>query len=55
MISGKGRDGQYAVYDLFTGQQLLEPKYTRILYAADYVYALENNTWHTFRVNRIFA
>ncbi|MCD8197445.1 MAG: hypothetical protein LUE24_09845 [Lachnospiraceae bacterium] len=56
MVSAAGTsDGQtgYGVFDLFTGRQLLDYKYSSIQYVSGYIYALDNaqNTWTIYKVN----
>lgn len=41
---------QYQLYDLISGRKLLESKYNYIAYAADYIYALKDDTWQVFHL-----
>ena len=40
---------EYGLYDLFTGEKLLDEKYEAIEVAGDYVYAYANGTWTTYK------
>lgn len=54
MIYARDSNGKYAIYDLFTGTALTEAKYSKVLYSAGYVYALDGSTWHVFQVENIY-
>lgn len=41
---------QYQLYDLISGRKLLESEYDYIAYAADYIYALKDDTWQVFHL-----
>ena len=44
-------NGLYGVFDLFTGNQLLNYEYEVIKEAAGYIYAYKNGEWSIFQVN----
>lgn len=54
MMYARDSNGKYTIYDLFTGTALTEAKYSKVLYSAGYVYALDGSTWHVFQVENIY-
>ena len=54
MVYARDTSGKYAVYDLFTGTALTETKYSKVMYAGGYVYALDGSTWHVFQADPIY-
>lgn len=54
MVYARDTSGKYAVYDLFTGTALTEIKYSKVMYAGGYVYALDGSTWHAFQADPIY-
>ena len=44
-------NGKYGVFDLFTGEQLLDYEYDRVEGIEGYVYALKGETWTIYKTD----
>lgn len=50
-----GASKSHGLYDLFTGEALLDPSYEEIDWAGGYVYALKDGTWTVYEAKRVLA
>lgn len=44
------KDGNYGVYDVISGTQLLEAKYARVMITEQYVYGYKNEAWDVYEI-----